>query len=116
MPLAKDVAAELRKLADCFDKQPDANIPSAYMSFSRDYGKDDKERFLNVAKIMPRPLRKEWTDCELRMEYKTAALYVVARIDRADVCELVEPAKPAVYRCDPILSAEDEAELEVSHV
>ena len=33
MPLAKDVAAELRKLADCLDKSPEAEIKKPSVSF-----------------------------------------------------------------------------------
>ena len=38
-------------------------------------------------------------------------VYLRACIDRAQVCELIEPAKPAVYRCFPLLSDQEEAEL-----
>jgi hypothetical protein len=36
---------------------------------------------------------------------------VAAALDRENGFELAEPARPAVYRCDPILSLEEEAEV-----
>lgn len=111
MPLAKDVATELRKLAEYLDAAPDAIVPTPWLSFNRDYGKDDKEKFLAVVRLMPKPLEKIWTERDLTIKYKSPVITAIARIDRSDMCELVEPARPAVYRCDPILSAEEDAEL-----
>lgn len=111
MPLASAVAIELRKLADSLDAAPEAVVPTPWVSFGRDYTPQDKERFLNFARLMPKPFTKEWTDRDLTLKFKTSAITVVARIDRADVCELVEAARPAVYRCDPILSADEEEEV-----
>lgn len=115
MPKAHEVAAALRTFADRLDLTPDAIVSRPFVSFSRDYGKDDKEKFLNVAKALPRPFTKEWSGNELQVIHDNPAAYIYARIDRSDVCELVEPAKPAVYRCDPILSEEEDAELENSN-
>lgn len=111
MPKAGEVAIELRKLADALDKYPDSKVPSPYVVFARDYGKDDKEKFLNFAKIMPRPYEKKHTDNEYRIQYVLPAIHVASYIDRNIVCELIEPAKPAVYKCDPILSDEEESSL-----
>ena len=112
MPLAHEVATELRKFADSLDRVPDAEVSRPFMNFGRDYLANDKERFLSIARFMPRPIKKEYTDRELKLNYESPALYIFANIDRADVCELVEPAKPAVYRCDPILSDDEVESLE----
>lgn len=111
MPLAKDVAAELRKLADSLDKTPEQSVPHVFIHMSH----HDKESFLSAARNMPRPFIKEVTPSsypELRLKYKTDAIHFWNCVPQSLTCELVEPAKPAVYRCDPILSLEEDAELE----
>jgi len=44
-------------------------------------------------------------------KYDYALRYNI-EIPRNTVCELVEPAKPAVYRCEPLLSDEEEAAID----
>lgn len=111
MPLAHEVATELRKFAARLDSDPEAEISRPYLSFSRDYTNNDKEKFLAVARFLLRPFAKKYDDRELMLTYDSPALYLYARIDRNLVCEIVEPAKPAVYRCEPLLSAEEEDSL-----
>jgi hypothetical protein len=50
----------------------------------------------------------------MELECRTASIWLGVSIDRSVVCEIVEPAKPAVYRCEPILSLEEENGLESS--
>jgi len=114
MPKANEVATELRKLADALDRNPNAEVPHPYMGFGMSYNAGDKERFLAIAAVLPRPLKKVYRDNEFRLEYESPTISVAARIDRQKVCELIEPAKPAVYRCDLILSEAEESLLEVS--
>jgi hypothetical protein len=110
MPLAKDVAKELRKLADSLDRQPEAVLQKPYISFSH-YGKEQKDKFLSVCRILPKPLTKRMAYDDLRVEHKTDSLDIQATIPQQHTCELVEAAKPAVYRCAPILSEGEEMEL-----
>lgn len=111
MPLAKDVATKLREIAERLDTAPDANIPTPWLSFSRDYTGDDKAKFLAFVCLMPKPFEKVWTDTELTLKHKSEVMTIIARIDRSDVCEPIEPAKPAVYRCEPLLSDEEDASV-----
>ena len=53
---ASELATKLRKLADALDKAPDAEI-NPYVSISP--RNDDKETFLELAKVLPRPLTKK---------------------------------------------------------
>jgi hypothetical protein len=112
MPLHKEVAAELRKLADALDKTPDAKTVKPYIMFSHRYvGPGAKEMFLSLARVMPRPIKKGGhspDDYELR--YENPAIDVFTVIEKSKTCILVKPAQEAVYECDPILSAmEDES-------
>lgn len=114
MPKASEVAAELRKFADSLDRNPDAEIavPAIY---SHHWYKDSKQAFMNLARLMPRPLVKSlsYGDKPDRvLTYESPALRIVASIPQSLTCELIAPATPAVYRCDPILSESEDAELE----
>lgn len=110
---AIDAVENLRKLADLLEKHPEANVQTAfyYLYFS------DKESFLAIARDLPRPFAKEYDSRENGYLTLTHGDYrkggeSTLKILRADACTLVEPAKPAVYSCDPILSAEEDAQLE----
>lgn len=103
MPLAKDVAAEFRRLADCLEQNPEAEVKDPLVSFYH-YTESDKTRFLNIVRLLPHPLKKEFTNDDVRIGYKTDAVWIYAKIPRNAICELVEPAKPAVYKCEPLLS------------
>jgi hypothetical protein len=108
MPLAKEVSAELRRFADSLDQNPEVEIKDPLVSFYH-YSESQKQEFLNVAKLLPRPLMKDYAGEEISLNYKTPAIWIYAKIPRNAVCEIVEPARPAVYRCEPILG---EVELE----
>jgi hypothetical protein len=109
MTTAGHVAIELRKLADSLDAQPDAEIIKPLIHF---YG-EAKEPFLSTAKLLPRPLKKriEGGDEKYRrihVEYDSSAMWIDLSVRQTLTCEILEPAKPAVYRCAPILSDEEE--------
>lgn len=109
---AGKVAIELRKLADLLDAHPDTEVTKPWLDF---YGYD-KATFAAVAKMLPRPLAEEVDDGDeryrrLRVMYKSDAIEIDASVPQHLTCELVEPAKPAVYRCDPILSLEEIEEV-----
>jgi len=117
-PTAGQVAAELRRIADSFDREPNTVVGTPMVSFHcNDYIAADKGKsvFLNVARILPRPLVKVFgsSDVELRNP-DTSIVRLWAAIDRNSICELVAPAKPAEWRCAPLLSPEEESTLEQS--
>lgn len=102
------VASELRRLADSLDAQPDTSITKPWLFF---YG-HDKASFGAIVKLLPKPLTKRIEEgCEefrrIRVEYQNEAIDVCASVPQSLTCELLEPAKPAVYRCDPLLSLEE---------
>jgi hypothetical protein len=113
MVTAGQVAMELRKLADSLDAQPDAQINRAWISFYS----HEKDLFLNVARILPRPLTKNvedegsrWSRLKIKCT-SFESIDVNASVDQSLTCEIVEPARPAVYRCEPILSEAEDAEV-----
>ncbi len=108
---ASELATKLRKLADGLDKAPDAEIHT-YVSITP--VNDDKQTFLELAKVLPHPLTKkirhEGTSYE---DFTLEGDGFILAIPRSAVCILVGPARPARYECPTILSAEDEAALGV---
>lgn len=111
MPQASEVAAELRKLADSLDTTPDAEIPAPGLYFPCCYL--DKQHFLNVAAILPRPFAKTYPagGKEIEIQYKTAAISIYTRALRENVCRIVKPAQEAVYACEPLLSEVEAAQI-----
>jgi hypothetical protein len=110
---AIDAVANLRKLAHMLETHPEAEIDTAYFSI----GFYDKASFLAVAQDMPRPFEKVYETGsypDLRLSHGGIRRdgIILLTIPRDKACTLVEPAKPAVYDCDPILSADEEAQLE----
>lgn len=109
---ANVVAMELRKLADLLDSHGELEINKPWISFYC----DTKEQFVNALKVMPRPLTKQ-IDNEgksydrVNVNHNTDGLDIRASIYKNLTCELVEAARPAVYRCAPILSLEEEESL-----
>ena len=118
MPKAGEIAAELRRVADALDREPEAKLPQPMLSFyCNDYGAADKGKaqFLQTVRLLPRPLAKEPSDTVYQIEHgrndAAAAVWIRAQINRSSVCTIVEPAKPAVYDCPALLSLEEEEEL-----
>lgn len=115
MPKAHEIATDLRKMADALDLKPNAEHQKAWLWFYC----DTKEQFLSAATVVPRPLCKRedtpgYPHSRIYLEHNTPNLQIDASVAKSLTCELVEPAKPAIYRCDPIISALEEAQLEVS--
>ena len=108
---ASELATKLRTLADSLDKAPGAEI-NPYVSISPSC--DNKETFLELAKVLPRPLTKkirhEGTSYE---DFTLEGDGFVLGIPRSKMCILVEPARPARYECPSILSEAEEAALGV---
>lgn len=109
MPKAIEVAKELRRVADALESAGDTEIQIPWLWFYC----SEKDAFLNTARAMPHPLKKEvkYPDdpgiSELRVVYRSDALDLEVSVPRAKVCTIVEPAKPAVYDCVKILSDEE---------
>jgi hypothetical protein len=106
---ALEFALKLRRLARDLEKAPEAEIHT-YVSITP--ALDDKQTFLELAKVLPRPLTKkirhEGTSYE---DFTLEGDGFVLGIPRSTMCILVEPARPARYECPSILSDEEEAAL-----
>lgn len=115
MPKASEVAAGLRKIAEALDAKPDMDMATAWLSFYC----ETRDHFINGASILPKPYKKgesggndRWA--RIFIEHKDLGVETKVSVYKSLTCELVEPAKPAVYRCDPILSAIEEQSLEAT--
>jgi hypothetical protein len=116
MVKAGAIAIELRKLADALDTNPEAETVQPTLMFGC---WSNKPAFFAAASLVPRPAKKDWGKPEdqyayLNVTHESEALKVQATIWRSEVCEIVEPARPAVFRCPSILSEAEEAALETA--
>jgi hypothetical protein len=107
MPKAHEVAEELRKFADCLDVEPEVAISCVHM-YQYYFTKDV---FLTMAKLLPRPLVKNYTGESFTLSYKSEALDIDISVPRDKVCTLVKDAQPAVYNCEPLLLADEMEKL-----
>lgn len=109
MHKAGEVATELRRIADALDAKPELTL-EPYLSIS--VTGDDKDTFVELAKIMPRPMAKgidfEGSTYE---DFKLQHSFWRIKIPRSNVCIVKEPARPAVFECPSILSEAEEATL-----
>ena len=112
MPTATSIATELRRIADVLDKTPDVDLVKPSLDFYHGYTAT-KEEFLALAKIFPRPFKKSdgYSHDKVELTHETPSLNVGTSIKRWKVCTLREPARPAVYDCEPLLSQTEEAEI-----
>ena len=113
MPTAASIAQELRKVADLLDKTPTADLPRPSLYFSCTYSGGTKEQFIATTKVFPRPAVKGdgYDHDEITLTHNAAAVGVYASIKKDKLCALIEPAVPAKYACEPILSLEEEDAL-----
>jgi hypothetical protein len=109
MITAGQIAAELRRIADVLDKEPETELVRPNLYFFHGYS-NTKENFLALARLFPRPFKKGdgYSHDAIMLTHETDALEVYASIDRSKVCILESPAIPAKYRCEPLLSAAEE--------
>lgn len=109
MPKASEVAHELRKLADALEVEPETDLAQPMVTFYC----DTKDQFLASARLLPRPLKKEFEEVrmELANDRHECPIWLRSVIERTKVCILVKPAQPAVYDCEPLLSPDEENEL-----
>ena len=97
-------AAALRLLASAIEQGGEKVIVAPFVNFSCRF-LSSKEQFLNLVSVLPRPLKKKvYEEDEFRLVYDTPDITVWATANRNEVCTLIEPAKPAVYSCEPLLS------------
>lgn len=111
-PTASAIASELRKLADALDKGGETPIPKANLWWSF----NSKEELASLVKLLPKPLTKRIDDPDsvypyLIVERVHPLVDIDLRGPQAKTCTLIEPARPAKYRCDSILSELEEDEL-----
>lgn len=117
MPTCKQVAQELRNLADHLEQGGETEIQQAWITFYHSAATEDKEKFKQIAKFLPRPLKKVISDpnddkwARLKLEHDTCAVQINATIPRSATCRIIQLAQPAKYECDPVLSEEEEAEV-----
>lgn len=112
MPLAGEVAAELRRIADALDREPEAEVKRPLCFFYP----GAKEEFLTLARLLPRPLAKKNADLDSEypkyiLEHQHDAVWLKVQIDQSRVCTLISPAIPAKFKCEPLLSEEEESTL-----
>lgn len=112
MHTAIEIATDLRALADHYEKLGDIKLPKPRLVF---HG-EDKSQFVACSQALPRPIEKVYPtrdgDYEsVRFYHHLRSLDVESWAWRVVACRVVEPPKPAVYECDPILSETEEAEI-----
>ena len=112
---AGQVANELRRIADIFDKSPDKVIIKPTLDFYHGY-ESAKETFVSLAHIFPRPFEKGegYGHDQMTLTHESDALQVYASIDRSKVCTLKRAAIPAEYECEPLLSQIEEAAIDAT--
>ena len=114
MPKASEVALELRKVADALYKEPDMEVAKVMVTFfcSSWAVKNKKQSFMNLVRLLPRPLKKTLNDHEYLLENEDqSVIWLQCRIDRSEVCTLIAPAKEAKWSCELLLSDDEEASL-----
>lgn len=116
MPKAREVAAELRRLADALDREPETAVQTAWLTFYC----GSKEIFLNMARLIPRPFVRRCDEGgngydRLHLEYGGFSpghpIHVDCSVLRTQISALVTPARAAVYECEPLLSDEELQEV-----
>jgi hypothetical protein len=107
---ASEIAKDLRILADALEVAPDLELPQPYFAIHF-WNNTDKDAFLALVKLLPRPFSKKYDDTQLTIGHDTTGLDINVYIQRSAVCELIAPAKPAEYRCEPLLSEDEESTL-----
>lgn len=107
MPNAREIATELRRIADAIEREPETQLVRPMLSFYC----NEKDEFLASARLLPRPMKKDMTEHRYGLENMDSVVWLRSMVDRNKVCTLVKPAVPAVYDCAPLLSEEEENSL-----
>jgi hypothetical protein len=115
MVKVRDVAAELRRLAEAMERVgaaqaegavgAEVEIPQPWFTINC----ATKEQLQAVVAVLPRPLTKH-TEQVITGYWKVyfnlpfTAIKAYVGIDRDQVCRLVAPAREAVWECEPVLA------------
>jgi hypothetical protein len=115
MPFAKEIAAELRKIADALDLNPEVETIKPTLSFFFFYA-EEKEKFMATARLLPRPVQKQYPEDDdhfsrVRVVHSADAVDVETSIYRTAICTIVKPAQPAEYDCSLTLLDHEDASL-----
>lgn len=116
---AREIAAELRRIADAIECEPEKELQQPTLSFSF----YEKEPFLAIVKALPKPVYKHYTQYSLTIStapmkdnkeyrvYDYLPVYLVVDVPRDKVCKLIQEAQDAVYECESLLSDAEAAEI-----
>lgn len=105
------LAAGLREFAERLESAPEFEFGEDWLTQRHIFiAAEDAVTAKAFAHVL-KPCTKTFTETQIKLTANFGAVQVQVEIPRQKVCELVEPAKPAVYRCDPLLSADEEAEI-----
>lgn len=100
-----DVAKALREMARKLTAAPEFDVSVTPMLYWSCW--DAKDEFLGAARCFGGVKGGDSHDFELRRHWGGAE--TLLRVKRETVCRIVKPAQPAVYECDPLLTAAEEA-------
>jgi hypothetical protein len=115
MPSGKEIACELRQIADHYEGLADVELIRPRLEFN--CLSSGKDKFIIAAKNVPRPSAKDYGKegdpyAFIRVNHAGNHIDVQAFAMRSDICKIIKPAQPAEYDCEPILSIEEQAEIE----
>jgi hypothetical protein len=112
-----EYAEKLYAVASMLNRSPEFQLPAYMDNYVEEYGVDrllfhsHKDLFLAAVRAIGNGKKSgNGTD----FEFIYSGLHLVA--DRSAVCRIVTPAVPAVYDCLPLLSPEEEAQIETPQV
>lgn len=102
MPTAREIATELRQIADSLDGS-ELEMGTPVLGF---YGYSNPKIFFNALELIPRPFaaaedKHNYDITAKATSFSAVNVRVTAR--REDVLTVSEPAKPATYHPDPRL-------------
>lgn len=104
-----EYALELKRLADEMLACPDFQLGWTHDEVTLGIGAS-KDELLAFAKNL-HPLRKEFSEKEIELRFGSGRISAKISANRSTACRIVKPAEPAVYECDPLLSQEEEAQV-----
>ena len=113
-----DFAKQLRKLAEFLEAAPAFKLPDYSTEYNDTCGiaqfdyHYDKAGFISAVKALGSGKKREKTICQPEIHFMAADGLLRLAIYKEALCRLIEPAKPAVYECEPLLSQAEEAQID----
>lgn len=109
---AGEVADALQILVQALNNRREVEIPGFRILAGSSYS-TAKKQFLNLARLLPRPVEKTYSDntLELKISLFNDAVILTHSIARNEVCTQLSPAIPAKWSCEPLLSSDEANEL-----